>query len=92
MSVGKSTWFTIIFSNVLDHPLSLLSRDNSHFAGPIGGGVDVGRVEWEYIINPTVEQEADVFQIFHLTVARHKSSYKYGWEVEQKRFPEEEQC
>ena len=41
------------------------------FAGPIAG-VDVGRVDGEYIINPTVEQEA--LSDIHLTVAGTKTA------------------
>lgn len=58
------------FSAMFGSSLSLVISDIP-FAGPIAG-VDVGRVDGEYIINPTVEQEA--VSDIHLTVAGTKSA------------------
>ncbi|WP_034550564.1 polyribonucleotide nucleotidyltransferase [Carnobacterium funditum] len=58
------------FSAMFGSSLSLVISDIP-FAGPIAG-VDVGRVDGEYIINPTVEQEA--MSDIHLTVAGTKAA------------------
>lgn len=58
------------FSAMFGSSLSLVISDIP-FAGPIAG-VDVGRVDGEYIINPTVEQEA--VSDIHLTVAGTKTA------------------
>lgn len=58
------------FSAMFGSSLSLVISDIP-FAGPIAG-VDVGRVDGEYIINPTVAQEA--VSDIHLTVAGTKSA------------------
>ncbi len=58
------------FSAMFGSSLSLVISDIP-FAGPIAG-VDVGRVDGEYIINPTVEQEA--LSDIHLTVAGTKTA------------------
>lgn len=58
------------FSAMFGSSLSLAISDIP-FNGPIAS-VDVGRVDGEYIINPTVEQEA--LSDIHLTVAGTKDA------------------
>ncbi|SEK71348.1 polyribonucleotide nucleotidyltransferase [Carnobacterium iners] len=58
------------FSAMFGSSLSLVISDIP-FSGPIAG-VDVGRVDGEYIINPTVAQEA--ISDIHLTVAGTNSA------------------
>lgn len=58
------------FAAMFGSSLSLVISDIP-FDGPIAG-VDVGRVDGEYIINPTVEQEA--VSDIHLTVAGTKAA------------------
>ncbi len=58
------------FSAMFGSSLSLAISDIP-FNGPIAG-VDVGRIDGEYIINPTVEQEA--LSDIHLTVAGTKEA------------------